>query len=81
MNISLLLLTRFLYSAHASHLSVTLLTSHILDPLAEQPFHKEPPVFSKANVIPDSLEEEKPTPRSRLRKRPIQPAQQLELEL
>ena len=55
--------------------------SPILDPLAEQPFHKEPPVFFRANVIPDSLEEEKPKTRSRLCRQPIQPVQQLESEL
>ena len=53
----------------------------ILDPLADQPFQKDPPILSKLDVCPDSLDDEKPPQCSRLRQRPIQPAKQLESEL
>ena len=55
--------------------------SPILDPLAEQSFHDAPSHFSRSNVDPDSLDNEKPPPCSRLRRCPIQLAQQLKSEL
>ena len=53
----------------------------ILDPLGEQPFHDVPSLMSKTNINPGSQDNERPPTRSRIRRRPIQPAQQLESEL
>ena len=53
----------------------------LLDPLTEQPFDHASPTISASDACPDSLENERPSQRSRLRRRPIQAAQQLESEL